>query len=364
MSLRVAAKAGRQDTRATNRRLVLQSLLRSEGLSRADLAAVTKLTPATVSQLVGILIGDGLVEELGPGPVKVGRPATLVGVKADARFTVCVDLSDASVFRAAVVDLMGGIGRRVEVPLGDAGGEDAVELVEEIVADSIAATKGPLLGIGVGTPGVVTVDGIVLEADNLRWFDLGLAERLNRRFGLPVSVANDANSAALAEYSYAATTQNLMVVRIGRGVGAGIIVNGQQHRGEGQAAGEIGHVVVDVTGPPCRCGNRGCLETFVSVLRVEAALAAGDVTAVETAGRYLGAALASGVSMLDVHDVVIAGAGPLWEEELCTIALAELRRRTLSRLGEAVMLRPSKLGGDVVLLGANVLVLSQELGVA
>jgi predicted NBD/HSP70 family sugar kinase len=343
---------------------VLQSLLRSEGLSRADLAVVTKLTPATISQLVGILIEDGLVEELGLGPVKVGRPATLVGIKADARFVVCADLSDASVFRAAVVDLKGGIGQRVEVSLGDAVGEEAVGLVEEIVADSISAAPGALLGIGVGTPGVVTADGVVLEADNLRWFDIGLAERLSRRFGLPVSVANDANTAALAEYAYAATTQNLMVVRVGGGVGAGTILNGQQHRGESQAAGEIGHVVVDVNGPPCRCGNRGCLETFVSVSRIEAALAVGDMTAVQAAGRHLGAVLATAVSILDIHDVVLAGADSQWHEDLCRIALAELRSRTLSRLSEAVTIRVSGLGDDVVLLGANVLVLSQELGVA
>ena len=364
MSLRVIAKAGRQDTRTTNRRLVLQSLLRSAGLSRADLAVATKLTPATISYLVGDLIEDGLVEELGRGPAKIGRPSILVGVKADARSIVCVDLSDASAFRAAVVDLTGGISRRSEIPIGNATGTDAVRLVEEIIADSIAAASSPLLGIGIGTPGVVTPDGTVAEADNLRWFDLDLAERLRHRFGLPVSVANDANTAALAEYSYGTTTQNLMVVRIGRGVGAGIIVNGQQHRGEGHAAGEIGHVVVDVDGPPCRCGNRGCLETFVSVPGIEAALAAGDMTAVQTAGRHLGAALASAVSILDMHDVVLAGANPLWQEDLCKVALDELQTRTLTRQSEAVTIRASELGDDVVLLGANVLVLSQELGVA
>ena len=363
MLLRVIAKAGRQDTRETNRRLVLQSLLRSEGLSRADLSVSTKLTSATVSHLVGTLIEDGLVEELGRGPVKIGRPSTLVGVKADARFIVCADLSDASVFRAAVVDLTGGIGRRFEIPLGSATGEDAARLVEEIITDSIAAAPGPLLGIGVGTPGVVTPDGTVVEADNLRWFDLDLAERLGHRCGLPVRVANDANTAALAEYSYAATTENLMVIKIGRGVGAGIIVNGQQYHGESQAAGEIGHVVVDVEGPRCRCGKRGCLETIVSRAPIEAAIANGDVTAVATAGRQLGAALASAVSVLDIHDIVLAGADPSWREDLCKAVLGELRNRTLSRLSDAITLRASALDDDVVLLGASVLVLSQELGV-
>lgn len=364
MTLRVSAKASRQDSRTTNRRLVLQSLFRSEGLSRANLAAATKLTPATVSYIVGELLEDGLVEEIGRGPVKIGRPSTLVGVKADARFTVCADLSDSTVFRASVFDLRGGVVRRSETPISSSTGAYAVRRVEEVIAESVAAAPGPLLGIGIGTPGVVTVGGVVVEADNLGWFNVDLAERLSRRFALPVSVANDANAAALAEYSYAGTTQNLMAIMVGRGLGAGLIINGQQHYGESETAGEIGHVVVDVEGPQCRCGNRGCLETFVSPSRIEEALADGDAAALEAAGRHLGTVLATAVSMLDVHDVVVAGAAPLWEEDLCRVAALELSSRTLSRLSEAVTVRPSKLGGDVVLLGANALVLSQELGVA
>ena len=365
--LRVAAKTGHQDTRAANRRLVLQSLLRSDGSSRADLARLTGLTPATISDLVAVLLGEGLAVELGRGPSKVGKPSTLVGLNVSSRYVISADLSNSSVLRAAAIDLGGEIRHRVERESRGVTGEAAVALAEDAIADVISAAPGPLLGIGVGTPGVVTPTGTVVEADTLGWFDLHLARRLQSRFDLPVSVSNDANAAALAEYSYAArSSENLMAIKIGDGVGAGIIVNGHQHFGESFSAGEIGHIVVDNDGPQCRCGHYGCLEMFLSVPLIQAAIAAGDDpdSVAAAAGRRLGLALATAVSVLDIHDVVVSGSGLPRQDQLCQAALATVRARTLAGLGESVTVRPSDLGDDVILLGANVLVLSQELGVA
>ena len=367
MSLRVVAKTGHQDTRANNRRLVLQSLFRSDGISRADLARLTGLTPATVSDLVAALLAEGLVEELGRGPAKVGKPSTLVGLNVSSRYVISADLSNSSVLRTAAIDLGGKISYRAERGSRGITGEAAVALTEEAIADVISAAPGPLLGIGVGTPGIVTPTGTVVEADTLDWFDLHLARRLQNRFNLPVSVSNDANAAALAEYSYSAeSSKSLMAIKIGDGVGAGIIVNGQQHYGESFSAGEIGHIVVDDDGPQCRCGHYGCLETFLSVPLLEAAIAAGDDpdSVASVAGRQLGLALTAAVSVLDIHDVVVSGFGLPRQDQLCRAALATLRARTLASLGKSVTVRPSDLGDDVILLGATVLVLSQELGVA
>ena len=366
MLLRVEAKAGQQDTRSTNRRLVLQALFRSNGRSRADLARMTGLAPATVSALVADLLDEGLAEELGRGPAKVGKPSQLLGLNARSRNIVCVDLSDSSVLRAAVIDLAGEVAHRVEHPFGDATGESAVAMTEDVIAEAIAAAPARLLGIGIGTPGVVTPDGIVVEASNFGWFGLDVAARLKSRFGHDVRISNDANAAALAEFSYGSFSRNLMVVRIGSGVGAGIVLNGQQYFGETFAAGEIGHVAVDDDGPECICGNRGCLETFASAPRLNAAIAAGrdPHRVVADAGQRLGLALAGAVSVLDVHDIVVSGYEVPLPEELCRAALASLRARTLPGLGRSVKLRPSDLGADLVLLGASVLVLNQELGVA
>ena len=366
MLLRVEAKAGHQDTRSTNRRLVLQALFRTNGRSRADLARTTGLAPATVSALVADLLDEGLAEELGRGPAKVGKPSQLLGLRARARNIICVDLSDSSVLRAAVIDLAGEIIYRVEHPFAGVTGESAVALTEEAIAEAIAAAPAPLLGIGIGTPGVVTPNGTVVEASNFRWLGLNVAQRLNSRFGHAVRISNDANAAALAEYSYGSISHNLMVIKIGSGVGCGIVLNGQQYFGESCAAGEIGHIAVEDDGPQCPCGNRGCLETFVSAPLLSAAITAGEdpQEVVEAAGRRLGLALAGAVSVLDIHDIVVSGYELPLPDKLCRAALDSLRTRTLPGLGRAVNLRPSNLGADLVLLGVSVLVLSQELGVA
>ena len=178
MLLRVAAKVGHQDTRSTNRRLVLQALVRSNGRSRADLARLTGLTPATVSALVADLFEEGLVEELGRGPAKVGKPSQLLGLNAGSRNIICVDLSDSSVLRAAVIDLSGEIIHRVEHPFVGVAGEAAVALTCDAVAEAVSAASAPLLGVGVGTPGVVAPEGIVVEASRLGWTGLDLAQRL------------------------------------------------------------------------------------------------------------------------------------------------------------------------------------------
>lgn len=366
MLLRVEAKAGHQDTRTTNRRLVLQALLRSNGRSRADLARMTGLAPATVSALVADLLDEGLAEELGRGPAKVGKPSQLLGLNARSRNIVCVDLSGSSVLRAAVTDMSGGIIHRIEQPFGGVTGERAVVMTEEVIAEAISVAPARLLGIGIGTPGVVTPDGTVVEASNLHWLGFDMAQRLNDQFGHNVGISNDANAAALAEYSYGSISHNLMVIKIGSGVGSGIILNGQQYHGESFAAGEIGHIAVDDDGPLCRCGNRGCLETFVSAPRLNAATSAGKDPheVVSEAGRLLGLALAGAVSVLDVHDIVVSGYELPLLDQFCRAALASLRAHTLPGLGRSVNLRPSNLGSDLVLLGVSVLVLSQELGVA
>ena len=366
MTLRVKAKVGHQDTRSTNRRLVLQALFRSNGRSRADLSRMTGLAPATISALVADLLDEGLAEELGRGPAKVGKPSQLLGINGRSRNIICVDLSDDSVLRAAVIDLDSKIVHRVERRFHGAIGEDAVALAEEVISEAISVAQVRLLGIGIGTPGVVAPDGTVVQANSFGWFDLDLARRFRERFGLAAWISNDANAAALAEYSYGSISHNLMLIKIGSGVGAGIVINGQQHYGDSFAAGEIGHLVVEEDGPLCLCGNRGCLESLVSIPLLKSSIEAGEDPhdVVSAAGRRLGVALAGAVSVLDVHDVVVSAVGLPLQDEMCRVALASLRTRTLNRLGQAISLRPSSLGADMVLLGASVLVLSHELGVA
>lgn len=372
MALRVATKQGPRDTRAINLRVVLQLLWHSDGLSRADIARASGLTRATVSDLVSELIDEGLIEQVGRGPSKVGKPATLLAVRRQSRVVVAVDLRPSSM-RGALIDLAGEFSNRIEMPVDGSDGQDLVAKAEEIVAALVSAATSPILGVGIGTPGVVDPEGVVLLADHLDWSSMPLGPHIEERFGLPVRVENDANAAALAEFSYGAmtdseeTNSNLLVVRVAQGIGGGIVVNGHPYYGEGSAAGEIGHIGVAETGPICRvCGKEACLEGFVSLPAMERALAEGSsIEDVATrAGHWLGVALASAVSVLDIRNIVISGVPDELNHVLCKATLERLRQRTLSSLGDSIELRPSTLGEDGILLGAMVSVLSEELGVA
>ncbi len=292
---------------------MLQSLFHSGPLSRADLARETRLTRVTVSDLIAELLDDGLVEELGlRSETRVGKPATLVGLAADSAHIVCLDLSDESCLIGAVLDLAGVVHHRAETTVRGRTGEAAYAAVLDLARTLAARAERPLIGVGVGTPGVVDADGVVITAPNLGWEKLPLAARISVDLDHPVHVANDANAAALAEHTYGgAGGSGLMVVRVGKGLGAGLLLDGALHRGHHYAAGEIGHVVVDHRGDQCACGRRGCLETLLAApalrARVEGLDAQRRARALASVGRRFGAALAPVVSALDLREVVLSG---------------------------------------------------------
>ncbi|WP_448006989.1 ROK family transcriptional regulator [Agromyces bauzanensis] len=374
-ALRPIGKVLPEHARTHNRALVLQTLYSAGAQSRADVARETGLTRVTVSDLVAELIAEGLVVELGQrGEARPGKPATLLDVDRDAYRIIGVDLSEHRRFLGAVVDLDGGIVARAEVDRAGATGERAVGLVTELVRGLLARTETPVLGIGVGSPGVVDPRGIVRSAPNLGWADVALRERLAAEFELPVHVANDANVAVLAEHG-ATHRDDLLLVKIGHGVGAGLIIGGRPVIGGGFAAGEIGHVVVGTDGGPrCACGRHGCLEAWLAVPRLTAQLDALDPGAPDAAsarerilaeaGRRLGIVLAPVVAALNLSEVVVSGPAELLEGPLHEATVETLRTRTMAELGRDLRLRMTEQAEDIVLRGAAVMVLSGQLGVS
>jgi predicted NBD/HSP70 family sugar kinase len=341
-------------------------------MSRADLARASGLTPTTVSNVIGELVAAGMIEEAGRTlSGSVGKPATLVSVVADARHVICLDLSCDGEIRGAVVNLARKVVARRSLRRREASGAALVgqrvaTAAIEVAGDLVGQTDRPLLGIGVATPGVVDTDGVVVRAAHLGLDHVALGPQLTAALGLPVRVANDAHAAALGELAFVTSDSgNVLLVRIAEGIGAGLVINHQLFTGTAHAAGEIGHVVVNPRGDLCACGKRGCLETVVAT-PLSAARAAGDVDrrVIATAGRHLGAALAHLVSALNIDTVVVSGSDEVLGETFRTAARDVIRNRTLDDLGGSVELRPSSFGDDDALLGAAVLILDQELGVA
>jgi predicted NBD/HSP70 family sugar kinase len=366
--LRPRGKLLQEDTRRHHRALLLQQLFRDGPASRADLARTTGLTRVTVSDLVGELVGEGLVEELGaPAGSRVGKPPMLVGLAPDAAHIVSLDLSPDDRMVGAVVNLAGEVKARHELAVSGRKGADAVALVLQLAAALVALTDRRVLGVGVGSPGVVDAEGTVVDAPNLGWKDTPLAATLRHELGVPVFVANDANTAVLGEHTFGdAGDGGLMLLRVGTGVGAGLVLEGALLHGHRSAAGEIGHVVVDPDGEQCACGRVGCLETLLAAPQLRRRLAAGgDPDHVLTRlGEQLGAVLAPVVGTLNLHEVVLSGPHDLLDGRLREAADRTIRERTMPVTGDELVVRTSTLGDDVVLVGAAVLVLAGQLGVS
>ncbi len=380
-------RATHQQTRAFNQQLVLRAIYDRNEVSRAEVARVTGLTRTSVGELVGDLLSEQLIEEIGRGPSTGGKAPILVRVRADGRHLIGLDLGE-SAFNGAVVDLRGNIIRSMSVPLQGQDGDDAVELVYALISGLVNGNgSSPLLGIGVGAPGLVdSRTGTVRWAVNLAWENLPLGKMIEQRFGVPVVVANDSQAAAVAELTFGRQSRpgNLVVVRVGRGIGAGIILNGQLFGGDGSGAGEIGHTIFGDGRERCRCGRIGCLETIASMRAMVASAnrlvptvtdEAGLVAALQAgndkvrsvvvhAGAMLGLAIAAVIATINVNHVLLVGPAVV----LGDVWLDAIRRRaassTLPLLASATKIELGPAHDDVVLLGASALLMTHELGLS
>jgi N-acetylglucosamine repressor len=395
---RLVQKATRKQTKAHNRRLVLRTIYDQGQISRADVARATGLTRTTVSDAVARLIRQGLVDEVGYGPSAGGKPPILLSVVDDARHLIGIDLASGE-FCGAVVNLRGEIRHQISLPLSGRDGQASLQVVYDLVDQLVAATESPLLGIGIGTPGLMDpIRGIVRRAVNLDWQDLPLRKLLQERYGLPVHVANDCQVAALAEYIFGENQDlgNLVVIKVEHGIGAGIVLNGQLFHGDTFGAGEIGHVAVVENGQPCRCGNFGCLETVASARAIVQqaqiiaqndprsllhpfasspteitiqdicqAFKAGDEAVQQVvlkAGRCLGIAAASLIGVLSIGRILMAGSVNCFGQPLLDIVRQEMVSHSLAVVAREADLGLSSMGPDIVILGASALVLTRELG--
>ncbi|MGM1017480.1 MAG: ROK family transcriptional regulator [Actinomycetota bacterium] len=366
--LRSRSKVLPEHARGHNRALVLQTLYHSGSMSRADLSRETGLTRVTISDLVAEFIADGIVVEIGirevAGP---GKPPILIDIDRAGHQIIGLDLSGSTAFHGAVMSLDGEVIERRQVPRPAPSEGDAVyEATLELARQLVAASTTPLLGVGVGTQGIVRPDGVVLSSPNLGWTDFPLEAKLSADLDLPVLARNDANAAILAEYTFGEAKADFMLIKIGRGVGAGVITGSQSLLGSRFAAGEIGHVVVGTDGGPlCVCGKEGCLEAWLSVTRLNEALtdAAAPEDVLRDAGRRLGIAIAPIVSALDLSEVVLSGPADLLGGVLIEAATETLRARTLDGVFDDVTIRLTE-QADIVLRGTAVMVLSGQLGVS
>ncbi|WP_371579999.1 ROK family protein [Streptomyces sp. NBC_01314] len=308
--------------RSHNGALVLD-LLRTAGLagiSRLELADRTGLTPQAVSKITARLRADGLLTEAGYRASTGGKPRTVLRLVPDAGHAVGLHL-DRDELTAVLCDLTGAVVAERHAPLNLGAGADTVvegaaREVEALLTgvsesrtampvdpahDSYGSPLLPVLGVGVALPGPLDhLHGVLHRVTGFpEWDGFPLRAALARRLGMPVVVDKDTNAAALGLAAVSGAHGSFAYLHLGTGLGAGLVIDGAVHRGARTRAGEFGHQVVQLDGPLCECGNRGCVEALCL-----AAMARGDV---DEAARVLGTGAANLVGLLDIELVLLGG---------------------------------------------------------
>ncbi|MFJ1650243.1 ROK family transcriptional regulator [Streptomyces sp. NPDC088337] len=368
--------------RSHNAALVLD-LLRgagAEGISRLELAEWTGLTPQAVSKITARLRQQGLAAEAGRRASTGGKPRTVLRLVPEAGHAVGVHV-ERDELRLVVVDLNGTVTgeRRGPLNLG-AGAESVVATVarevEGLVGEALgggaaeagaAAAEGTrarpsdvrtLLGVGVALPGPLDHRrGVLHRVTGFpEWDGFPLRDALARRLGVPVVVDKDTNAAALG-LAVAGEGRSFAYLHLGTGLGAGLVIAGSVHRGARTGAGEFGHQVIQLDGPLCGCGDRGCVEVLC--------LAAVERGEIAEAARVLGAGAANLVGLLDIELVLLGGRTVAAAPEAFVTGVADVlaaRARREGAPGDAVPVRIAPGGERGVAEGAAQLLLAPVFG--
>ena len=370
-------------------------------MSRLELGHRSALSAATVTNVVAELLAEGIVIEAGSEESDGGRPRTILAINPAYGYFVGVDVGE-TVVCIELFDLTLRSLRTVTHPL-TATDNRPVTVVRHIVAglDSVlaAAAVRPdnVIGIGIGVPGVVEraggAGGVLVHAPSWGWQAVPLMAMLDEQITLPIALDNGAKAMAQVELWFGAGrgVDDLAVLLIGTGIGAGIITQGALYRGATNGAGEWGHTTLALDGRLCRCGSRGCLEAYAgapgimvslraasprsllfkdgddgddqegTIMALVATAVRGDPVAVrvlEDTTHYLGAGIANLINLFNPRRIVVGG----WVGQLVgPYILPRLRevvaRYALGQLLSAAAVVPGQLGPDAVAMGAATLAL-------
>jgi len=386
--------------KSLNKSLILNVIRTSEPISRAMIAKETKLTPPTVTNLVAELLADKLVIESEFGESTGGRKPIMLQINAEGFQVIGIDVGNSSI-KMLATNLNADIIDSAQLNLPDKTTEKSfLELLEASIETFIAKNqlkKSQIIGIGIGMHGLVDSErGVAVFAPNYQLRNVPLRDYLEEKINLPVEVENDVRAFALGEswFGDGKGVENFVCINVGSGVGTGIFLNKRLYRGASFAAGEWGHTTISLDGPPCTCGNNGCLQAFISSSAITAeaqelikkgratliselvndqletitsedvyrAALQGDALAKELyagVGRNLGIGLANIMNTLNPSKIIIGGsvsrAGDFFMSEL----KETVKKRALMTAVERTEIAISKLGNYAAAIGAVALVLSK-----
>jgi len=363
------------------------------GLSRTDLADKMGLTRAALSLIVNDLLESGVVQEAEIRPMPSGRPPVTLEINPERGLVAAIDMGATHV-SIALADFTARILQEIEYPFDIKQGpeaclEEADQKLRKLI-ESHHLLLSNLAAVGVGVPGpVIKEAGMVVSPPIMPgWDHYPIRATLEKKWGCPVTLNNDAELGALGEWAYGAGRgeKNLAYIKVGSGIGAGLILNQQIYGGTTGAAGEIGHLTIEENGPLCNCGNHGCLEAFAGgyaianqakilvksgVTTLLAEIPLDQITAVDVAdaaqrgdlhaqeilkrsGTYIGIALAGLVNLLN-PSIIIIGGGVTEAGDIFTNPIRQaVRDRAMRASGQGVQITTAMLGHRSLMIGALV----------
>lgn len=363
---------------------VVRAVRMAGSLTQAEIARSTGLSAATVSNIVRELKDGGTVEVT---PTSAGgRRARSVSLSGDAGIVIGVDFGHTHL-RVAIGNLAHQVLAEESEPLDvDASSAQGFGRAEQLVnrlIESTGISPGKVIGVGLGVPGPIDVESGTLGSTSILpgWTGINPSQELAGRLGVPVYVDNDANLGALGELVWGSGrgVKDLAYIKVASGVGAGLVIDGHIYRGPGGTAGEIGHITLDESGPVCRCGNRGCLETFTAARYVLPLLRPShgpDLTmermvqlaregdpgcrrVIGDVGRHIGSGVANLCNLLNPSRVVLGGSLAEAGELVLGPIRDSVSRYAIPSAARQLSVLPGALGGRAEVLGALALVLSE-----
>ena len=376
--------------RAINRSHVLNTIKLYGPIGRAEIARRTSLSPATVTSITAKLISQGLILEKSAGDSSGGRPPILLVINPKGAYVVGIKLTETHAI-CALTDLEAFILAKSSMSLS---GHDPAQVVDELarmVTSFIREqriTKKQLLGVGVGLAGIIDAEnGILRQSPIYGWSNVPLRDMLQSKLHIPVYIENDVNTLTVTErwFGPGQGLDHFLTVTVGRGVGLGIVANGQFYRGQTGGAGEFGHTTINPEGPLCDCGKRGCLEAYVGdpglVRLAQESAARGELSAkvqnvddllslahngdsgaiqiFDKAGRILGIGVANLINLFNPKKIIISGEGTREGDFLFLPMKESIQKNTMPGLFDPNIVEIAPWGDDAWARGAAGLVLRE-----
>ncbi len=375
----------RELIRAINSSHVLNAIKTHGPIGRADIARRTGLSPATVTSISADLISQNLVLEKSAGDSSGGRPPILLVINPKGGYVVGIKLTETNAV-CALTDLEATVIAKSSMVLSGHNPDQVVEDLTKMITSFIREqkiSKKQLLGVGVGVAGIVDAEeGILRQSPIYGWENVPLRQMLQSKLNVPIYIENDVNTLTLTErwFGPGQGVDNFLTVTVGRGVGLGIVVNGQFYRGQNGGAGELGHTAIDPNGPLCACGKHGCLEAYVgdpglvraaqesvskSIKSIDELLQLaqnGNPAAIKIfnqAGRILGLGVANLINLFNPKKIIISGEGTREGDFLFIPMKESIQQNTMPGLFDPKIVEIIPWGDDAWARGAAGLVLRE-----